>query len=336
MKSLFSVNELDFKGDSNAEQQRTRVIFERLKKQAIEGKYLSEHEKDFFCRGVVLSLLDDGILEDYECCDNYKFKFLYLVYAHDLTGGSPVYKPNRELQRVAEIDNDEKQKDLQYIYFKSDEWEKIITKTNHQEEVLKEAAKEARTELKNLDGKPEIKNTPFFKGTFRYEHIKREILLKSRYIYCIALKYFERVEEKDLFLEINGQTIEINAYSIIHILNRHFAAIPKYYNTEKSFHNINFEPDILNIQLRRIFKIIDASKFLIGMSLNKISFQFRGIPYQVWTSEKKKFRTGNEITFRRLNTFYPVNDAAELSKLKSGYNLIRITDDISIYIVKIN
>ncbi|MEO6221131.1 MAG: hypothetical protein ABIO81_11930 [Ginsengibacter sp.] len=128
MKPAFQISELDFKEDSLAEQNRTRRIFETLRTKARQNEYLSEHEKEFFCQGLVLSLHNDVKLEDYICCDNRKFKFLYLVHYHDLSGASPVYKPNKLLLRETEIGNEEIQEDLQYLYAKSDEWKEVVNK----------------------------------------------------------------------------------------------------------------------------------------------------------------------------------------------------------------
>ena len=237
MKHTFPISELDFKGDTPAEQIRTRTIFEALRTKARRNEYLSEHEKEFFCQGLVLSLHNDGKLEDYTCCDNRKFKFLYLVHYHDLSGTSPVYKPNKLLLKETEISNEEKQEDLEYLYAKSDEWKEVINKLNHSDLLLQEVSKETRTELSNNLSQ---------QSAFTVKEIEQQILLKSKYLYCIALKFFEKISREDLILELNGQKIEINEFSIIHILNRHFAAKTIYYDTKKSFHNEDFEPEILN------------------------------------------------------------------------------------------
>lgn len=81
----FEIDKLQYKNDSEAEQFRTREIFEILKAKAIKKETLRKHEKQFFCMAVKLSHFDDGVWEDYPCCDNYKFKFIYLAYFHDLT-----------------------------------------------------------------------------------------------------------------------------------------------------------------------------------------------------------------------------------------------------------
>lgn len=57
------------------------------------------------------SIFDQGTWEDYECCDNPKFKFLYLIYAKDLFGlkKNKLYKSVRTFQyqlKPKEIKND--------------------------------------------------------------------------------------------------------------------------------------------------------------------------------------------------------------------------------------
>ena len=106
----FQISELQHGGDAEEEQIRLRKVFETLKERAIQNEHLSEHEKNFFCQAVSHSLLPDGVIEDYECCDNPKFKFLYLVYFEDLTGGSRYIKPLNGTR--IKIEPEEAQKDL--------------------------------------------------------------------------------------------------------------------------------------------------------------------------------------------------------------------------------
>lgn len=61
---MYSIDELNLKDSSEEEQIRTRKIFDNIKERSINELFISEHEKDFFCLGVKLSLLDDGKIED--------------------------------------------------------------------------------------------------------------------------------------------------------------------------------------------------------------------------------------------------------------------------------
>jgi hypothetical protein len=127
---------LDLKDNSDAEQIRTRKIFEDLKEKAKRDEKLTEHESDFFCQGVKLSLLDDGKIEDYNCCSNFKFKTTYLVYFRNLIGtgvyekvkGTSLYNP----------DYNEITKDIEYLKRVESEWLSTINITNHSDELLKQ------------------------------------------------------------------------------------------------------------------------------------------------------------------------------------------------------
>lgn len=329
----FKIDELRFKNDSEAEQLRTRKIFEVLKAKAINKEVLTEHEKEFFCMAVKISQIDDGVWEDYTCCDNYKFKFLYLTYLNDLTGGSAYYKVKGiDIYKVEPI---EAQADLNYLYGKSDEWNLTIQKTNHSQQMLQQISTETRTELKNLSNLQEVLSGYWRKGSFVYIFKERAILLHSKYIYCIALEIFETLKPADLILEINAIQIEFNEYSLIHILNRHYAQITKQYDTRKTFHNEDFKPRILSIQLKEILKDIDSSKLLQGKPIDKIGFQQNGTDYLIWTNEKVKSVKGQgNVEYRRLDTFYPVSDEAEKNKLIATCELKRISNTLSVYVPK--
>jgi hypothetical protein len=320
------------KDDTIAEQVRTRKIFEVLKAKAIKQEILTEQEKDFFCLGLKLSSLNDGVWEDYSCCDNYKFKNLYLTYFRDLTGGTAFLKVSG--MTVYKVEANEAQQDLQYLYDKSDEWDLVIQKPNHNGQLLQQISAETRNDLKNLSNLPEFNNDPFIKGSFKYIFKKRAILLQSKYIYCIALEIFENLKPADLLLEINSIQIEFNEFSLVHILNRHFAEIAKQFITNKSFHNEDFKPRILSVQLKEILHDIDCSKLLVGKSIAKIGFQQNGIDYIIYTSEKEKSVKGNKgnIIYRRLDTFFPVTETTEYNNLISTSKLITINQTLSVYV----
>ncbi len=327
----YDIENLDLKNDSEKEQTRTRAIFEDLKEKAVNNEQLTEHEKDFFCLGVKLSEFDDGNTDDYECCKNFKFKHTYLSYFHDLTGfgtyqkvkGTELYNPQKN-----EIEND-----LKFLRSEATNWNKTISKTNHSEELLQQISKETRTELKKIE-KPKG-GLLFRKDKEKYILDKKVTLLQSRYIYCTALQIFEMFDNQEFIIQLNRNDIEINEYSIIHILNRHYSEITKS-NPMKSFHNNkDFEPKYLNKQLGDIFKTIDESGVFRGHSINKIAFKYKNVDYQIWINERDKQVKGKgNVKFNRLETFYPITDKAELLKLNADSDLTQINDDLGVYIVK--
>ncbi|NDP26153.1 MAG: hypothetical protein GZ087_01815 [Flavobacterium sp.] len=328
----FQINELEINpnADPTLEQIRTRQIFEILKAKAVAKLYLSEYEKEFFYMGVKYSILNDGKIENYECCDNPKFKFLYLVYARDINWfkKSKVTKPVRNIEY--KVKKKEIEKDLFYLRAKANEWKSIVKNTNHNEELLHQSAKETREELKELKKLPKYKND--IQGIHTANYISKEnaIVLHSKWIYCVALEIFESLNSKDFTSEINGIEIEFNEYSLIHILNRHFARILKQLDTKKSFHYEIFKPRILSTQIKEILAIIDFSKHLKNKPIDIIAFQIDSQDYIIYTGEKVR---GNN-NYRRLNTFFPVDNVKDKNILMTNYNLEVINNEVSVYIPK--
>lgn len=325
----YSIDELEQKNDTDYEQVRTRKIFENLKNKAIAGKKLTEHEKNFFCKGVKLSLLDDGNWDDSEVCDNPKFKFLYLVYYRDLAGGSKYYKPFKT--NIVQVPIPEAQSDLKYMIQKAEEWKSLIVKSSHSDQLLQQSAKEARNEIKALNNLPEIENDPFAKGKFKYRYKKWAILLQSKYLFHLAQEILETNSNRPFVLIIGGHNIELNEFSIIHILNRHYSQITKQFDSRKSFHSEDFKPRFLGNELQDIFNRIEhhlSNEF----DPSKIVFDFNNQTYEIWTSiEVKGVKGKGMVKYRRLNTFYPVTDKTELDKIYRDYKKSKIDEEISFW-----
>ncbi|SEB21966.1 hypothetical protein [Pedobacter hartonius] len=325
--------ELTLRDDSEKEQQRTRTIFEDLRLLAKDNKQLSEHEKNFLCTGIKLSAVDDDSIDNYLACDNFKFKFLYLIYFHDLTGGGRYSMPSK--LEMIEVPLILRQQQLQYLNDKSTEWLAIINTLNHTEELLNQVSFEARNELKWLDSQEEFKNGFMFGGRNRYNAKRKAILLQSKYIHCIAKEIFETAPVEEFILAINGENLEFNEFSLVHILNRHYAEMVKQYSVGKSFHTEDFYPRMLHTQLADIFKEVDNSGVLKNADLKRIAFKFSGSDYIVYTELKTKQVKGvGNVQFRRIQTFYPVNEKAVVDELRSDYVLIQLNNDLAVYTKK--
>lgn len=328
---MYTIDELKLKDSSDEEQARTRTIFENIKERANNKELISEHEKEFFCMGVRLSKIEeDGKIEDYSCCDNYKFGHLYLSYFHDLSGNGNYEKIRGvEIYKVGVL---EKRRDIEYLSKIASRWEAVIKETNHNEEVLKQISKETRSELRELD-----KNKGSLihrKAKERHALNKKRILLQSKYIYIKSLLFFERFQDDDLILELNSQIIEINEYSIIHILSRHFSEITKQ-NPNKSYHKEDIDPSFLNIQLKEIIEKIDETKFLDGKEINSVYFKYKGTIYVIWINKRIKQIAGQgNVSYNRLETFYPVGNQVDIESLRIEYTYHQINDDIGVYVKK--
>ncbi len=326
----FSISELVLENSSDEEQIRTRKIFEALKIKAKNNEFLTEHEKDFFCHGVKLSLLSDGNINDYDCCKNFKFKYFYLIYFKDLLG-SGIYEKTKGMY-LYKVGKNEVERDIKYLANEEREWLKTIRKENHSNELLKQISKETRDEIKNLKKSEGL--LIFNRDKRRFKLQIRSLILQSKYIYLTVLEIFEMFDSDDFVLGLNGQNIEITEYSIIHILNRHFAQITKP-TSSKSFHTTDFKPKYLNSQLKEIVSTIDSSGLLTSMPINKVAFRFKEMDYFMWVNKRfKSIKGKGNVEYNRVETFYPIIEKTEKVQLNLEYDCRKINNELSVYVKK--
>ena len=330
MKSRYKIEDLTLKDDSLEEQSRTRKIFQELRLRAMKGKSLSEHEKNFMGMALKLSIIDTESIDDFPVLDNYKFKNLYLVYFRDISGGSVYFKPNGQI--IYQLGPEELKKDLKYLYEKAQEWDIMVNGKSQTNELMNVAALEVRNELDILDNLPEHTNDPYAKGRFRYRYRRWAVLLQNKYIYCKSLELFEQFDKSDFVLRLNGNDIEITAYTLIHVMTRHFSQITKQYPTSKSFHNEDFKPQYLTMNLQAIFNLIDEAKIRI-LPASCIYFVYRKRNYALWISEKTRAVKGmGSIKYLRIDTFYPLEDQGVLDKISAEGKFHMLNPEVSIYL----
>lgn len=335
-RTPYKSSDLMIKDDSDEEQIRTRNIFLDLKKEATKNGKLSELEKEFFCRSLRYSLLNDGSVSDFPCCQNYIFKDLYLTYENDITGAgeyNKLYKTG-----ILSVPIDERNKDLEQIITFAKEWEKVIRKTNHQDTLLQIAAKEARETIKLLDAQPEFDpaNNPFAKGSFKYKYKLWDICLYSKYLYLMALEILQSNENGALLFDLCGKEIEMNAISIIHILQRHYGMRAKKFDTQKTHFHSEFSPRELPKRFKDIFKIINDSNTIELRDIFKLPFVYKSKEYIIWIKEDfKQLKGQGNVNYYRISSFYPIGDDEVLNEIKENFDLIPLTNDLSIYKQKI-
>jgi hypothetical protein len=284
--------------------------------------------------GVLFSQWNDGTLVDYPCCDDFLFRGTYPTYCKDLTGGSRYFKPviTKGKPTMTEVSSEEVRKDLTYLSAKAKEWEQVIIKQNHKYELLQQAATEGRYALKQVDNLPEIKGRPYIKGTHFYDYKKMGAMLQSRYMFLMAEEVMRDTPVSSLSAILNSVMIEINEYSLIHVLNRHFAQIIKTYDRDKTFHGEDIKYRKLPGQLKDILAIINDSKALVGKQIGKIAFQYRAIPYMIYTGPAYRSPKGQKTAFTRLHTFFPIGSKKILDTLKVKCDLVVVNDEYSVYV----
>ncbi|RIV73683.1 hypothetical protein [Flagellimonas aequoris] len=326
---MYSVEELDFKdGGREEEQKRTRSIFEDIKIRAEKNLPLLEREKDFFCLGLTASIVkEDGKLKGYSICENYIFKSLYLTYYSGAFGEGKFIKARKA--NLYEVSDSEKKSDFNYLKIVENKWLNQIQKENHKEELLLKLSIETRNELKKL--KKETGRLFFRKSKEKYAFRKAKIILHSKYLYILIKKIKQDSDEADFLFDFCGEQIEIDYYTLVHIINRHYAKIIKG-NPDKSYHVEEFEPKGLHLRLKKIMTAINSSGIITKPEMEKISFEYLNKTYRVWIKKRVKQEKGiGNVDFYRLETFFPLEDEKELEELKNDYLVSKINNEIQLY-----
>lgn len=347
IKNAIPISELTINDEDVFKPERALKHVVNIKARAKKGAPLTEHEKNFFASSLNCSVLPGESPEDYPQCQDFLYKLTYHTYAFDISGGNTYYKISKEkvrekvrsyvpgtIEDISEVlcivPHGEANDDLEKLYKVANDWDMIVGKLNHADSLLQTISIETREQLKELDAAVLNETT---KGTTHYKRKRQHLLLQSKYAYLVTKEVLETMLPTDMILEINGQQIEFNEFSIFHILSRHYAPGTKPYNTGKSFINPDFVPRQLHLQLSEIFSKIEASGAYVNNSLQKISFRYKGISYRVWTktATKQVPGTGN-VQYMRVQSFYPIEEAADLSDLANNYKLVKVDNDIDVYV----
>lgn len=288
MKKHFSNEELDFKNVSQDEIIRFRKVFEILKSKALDGEILFQREKDFFCSCLKLSQWNEGNLNEFEVCKEYEFKELYITYFHNNLEG-PFEKIFNG--KVIEVSENEKLKDFIYLMQVADKWTKEIEIENHNDLILQELGIETRRDLRELNKKFSGLNRIFKKQKGDFKLRKDKLILQSKFIYLLVKSMIENNESQDFEIPFSNEIIEFTIYSLVHIVNRHYAHGIKQ-NDEKTYHYKHFYPTELHIDLRKILLEIDKLNLININNTDNIIFNFKSINYRIYIQKKFKQKKG--------------------------------------------
>ncbi|MBS1685474.1 MAG: hypothetical protein JSS76_11985 [Bacteroidetes bacterium] len=312
------------------------------------NKTLLESEKSFFCN-YLPSFLPGKVMADFAICANERFKSTYLLYWYDITGGSKYYKPDLakidivhfniddvklhpELYKT-EISRSEVDKSLKYLYDEAKQWEMTLKATAPGSNLWC-LWEETKAQLLLLDELPEFKFDFYMRGTRHYFFRKTGILLQSKYVYHLTQESIEGKTISDFTFLLNHEEIELSECGIYHILSRHYSALTKQLKVHgKSYHNGDFHHNLLSIQIRDIFEIIENSGVYLKDSIAKISFIYKGVHYCIRTGKRLKRPNGVD-NFVRVKTFYPIINSVEMKILAHDYVCVKLTDEISVYCKK--
>jgi hypothetical protein len=307
----------------------SRQIFEELLKRAREKKDLTYAEAEYLCNGLRFSKKEeDGKTKDFEICGDYLFRHLYVRYAFDLHGVGAIMNNKTEFTTAAD-----KRLDVDELEQISQKWEVIIKQSNHPNQALNYLAKETRSEIKELEKQPEFNDMGFLRRCNHFDFRKKRIVLHSKFIYSKYQEIMSEIEETDRTFTIGGLEIEFNEYSFIHILFRHYAEIVKQTPNTKTYHIPDFSPDEIVHQLKQLFFAIESSGKFKGQSIHEIDFKFKGKLYRVWVNERiKSIKGKGNLKYNRLETFFPLADAAMLKDLHTNFVEEIVSNEISIFV----
>lgn len=300
--------------------------------------------------------------------DYVRFRHLYLIYSMDLEFKSTFYKSNpnkraseyvdfRKLREINEkeynsetqkelknfsisyqliipIEKQEVEKDKLLLEKYAKDWAVVCLDQRHFDERLKTIAKETRDTLKT-------KNIEDFLNNTLSEHIKQDVfkgLLKSYYVYHEAIKIIDTINLKNepkIFI-LNGVNFELNHYSFIHIINRHYAEIlsSQSIKTSKSFHNPKINPFTIHLFIDNLISLIKEIGIENNIAIQKgqnILIKFHGTNYALFFNEYKHDKS--KIV---LETFFIIEknnpNAKRLIDKIINSQIVELNDALSIYI----
>ena len=164
---------------------------------------------------------------------DYIFITLFLAYYGDLEGKHGIVKFSGELHaedRVVPIE--EKREDVIRLNEYYTKWNKFFASNRHKDQILNLVINEVNGDLKEIDKLLAIGKI----DSNEYNYKRKGTILLSKFIYLKVARIFEDLGVNEIVIPFNGAEIEITPWSMVHILNRHYAGIAKQYDSGKSFH----------------------------------------------------------------------------------------------------
>lgn len=290
----------------------------------MNNEVMSDAEIEAACGIVRWSRPEDSIsfinLASIPRAQDYIFKNLYLIYSQDLEGQYGISKFD------GLVSMEEKREDVIRLNEYHSAWEKVISTNRHKNNVLLNLiVDEVNNELSDIEYLKTSKQI----SNEEYLYKRKSTVLHSKYLYIKIKALFDEMQFNEILITYAGQTIELNMWSVVHILNRHYAGLIKQYDTKKSFHTdkaipLFEDPSVLKNLLEQIGTRDDFKTEQIKF----IPLKFNGKMYAVYTEVKKKHVNGKELEYNRLQTFYPIEDPKEIDRVTNNFEKISISEQL--------
>lgn len=307
-------------------------MFYDIKNRVDNGTPISHYETYHFCDFLWVASrkkIQGFNFNAYSICEDYYFLYAFKEYWGDLHG---IYEHFDWMPGRNPLSKSEIQQDVQRLDQISHAWYTTVQVTNHPEPLLNLISKESRQEIKGLDALPEYNEYGFLHKNLSYQFKLKFILLRSKYIYLKVKDLFDELGVSSWKLYLDVREIEIDTYSLIHILNRHYPVGQKYINSSKSDHDRSIHPNDIVSTLTRLFSLIPTG-LIPKIDSNKIFFEFENRMYVIWIvpANKPAAAIGGHVQFERIGSFYPLEEPTEVLRVKSDMNLTDIGNGFKIY-----
>jgi len=287
---------------------------EDLVPRVLNGEKVSLAEEEFAC-SIIRTLRKENSSEyaynikDIANCKNYRFRSTYLLYFNNVNGSKPA------TDIYGEIPFAQKTIDATYLHQEYLNWLKLLETKENEQDLIGNIARETKAQIKEII---KYANRRFL-GSRYQEYLKKSIVLHSKFIYLTIKETFEEIGNEEFIIEIDGKNLQIDSYSFVHILFRHYSQIIKEHQQDKTYHfdeNIDYK-DIPNI----LKNIVECYKVTVPNSTfngQKIYVLINNEIYAIWLRKITKHLKGNtQVEYFRVQTFYPVNDSKELSAIST-------------------
>jgi len=280
----FKDKKLIFRSTSLGENDRSRKEFLRIKKKLLDNQPLNIEEKKFFYMGIRISQIpEDGLITDYEECNDNHFKFTYLAYARDLTGGGTYM--NVKNGKFYRREPEEIQSDLLFLEKCYEKWKKDLENIQPSDRVLVFINQEINEHLKVLKGQPDYNEMGFFRKSNKYLFAEKEIYLRAKWLKLSADEFFFYSDPEKLSIEVNGRRIKFDERSYVHITYRHYAVNNQGVDRGKTYHSIEINHYQIHQHVLKILKRI-FSNGIEPMINTPINFLYRGKPFEIYLIEE--------------------------------------------------
>jgi len=275
------------------------------------GKQLTNEDIEIFC-----SCMNPDLVKNYPICDDKRF---YRLYLEDFAAS----------QRGIKI-NQAKQNDLNDFYTA---WEIIISNERHSDNLLKFLTKETRDEIKGLKKSYEENSISIESDEFKNKI--RISILRSKFLYLKIKSVLNQLGQTKFKLMFNGSEVEVDEYTYVHLLFRHFGQLTKPEDFDKTYFTQEVQIEEIPDVIQFLLESVDISGFSDSEFNYKISFRYKNIFYRIYFKEATRQEKGKgNIKYRRVNTFYPIEEQTEINDLMNNYEEKTLQAYLKLFIKK--